>query len=103
MERYALDISAPGEIGGRATLHHPLLDAAEQQLAFGARQARLGPRVDVVNRKVKRLEDEEGRLVHGIRRPLAESEARLAKAADGETQHVAKGDQVLGMAFHGPP
>lgn len=100
VEGDALDIGLLGQIGGGHALHDALLDAAEHYLALALRQPRIGPGIDVVNRKVKRLEDQEGRLIDGARRPLAENEARLRKAADGKAQHVANGNEVIGMAFH---
>src|SRR5688572_20495400 len=100
MEGDALDIGLAGQVGGGPALHDTFLDAAEEGFTLGPGEARIGPGIDVINRKVKSLENEKGRFVEGARRALAKGKARFLETADGKTQHIANGNQVVGMDFH---
>ena len=65
IEGHPMDIGAPHQVSrGHAGFDAPA-DHFRHGLPFAVQKLRVKPRVDVVDRQVQRLEDQEGRLVGG--------------------------------------
>ena len=98
---HALDIGLADQIGRRNAFVDAPVDTLDDELAFGARQAGIEPGIDVVDRQVQRLEDQEHRIVDRLARAMADADLGGAVAAHGVAQEIPDGEKVFGNFGHG--
>ena len=88
-----MDIGAAGEIGGRFAAGHARFDPFGKQLSLRRRQPGIEEGIERVDRQFEAVEDQEGRIVAGRRRAMAEAEIGGTEAADRIAPEVAEGEK----------
>jgi hypothetical protein len=98
VERHTLDVGAVEQIGRGLPRDRARLDQRVEPPTLGHEQLRVEEWIERVDREMKALENEIGRLVERRGRAVAEGEAGGAKPADRVAQPVARRDEE-GDAF----